>query len=80
MVKVAQDHKQATVLGAEHVLRGDLDVIECDEASAGGGRVGGLDRLGLDALAAGDEEDCEATFGFAADGEVAEGNGMLDRG
>lgn len=71
MVKVAQNHKQATVFGAEHVLRGDFDVVECDEACSGSGRVGGFDGFGFDAFAARDEEDSEATLGFAADGEVA---------
>ena len=78
VVKVAQDHKQTTVFGAEHVLRRNLDVVEGDEAGTGGGRVGSLDRLGLDTFTTGNEEDCESAFGFAADGEVAEGNDMLD--
>lgn len=78
VVKVAQDHEQATVLGAEHVLRRDFDVVEGDKTSAGGGRVGGLDRLGLDTFTTGDEEDCEAAFGLAANCEVTGESVVLD--
>lgn len=50
MIKVAEDHVNALVLLAEEVFHGDLDVIKCNVGSTGGGRVGGLDGLGLDTL------------------------------
>jgi hypothetical protein len=71
VVKVAQDDQQSAVLGSEHVLRGNLDIVECDESCASRGGVGCLDCLCLDALATGDEEHSQATISLASDGKVA---------
>jgi len=62
VVEVAENDVDALVLLAEQVLDGDLDVVKGDVAGAGGGRVGRLDGLGLDALAAGDE--ANSVFGL----------------
>lgn len=70
VVEVAEDDVDTLVLLAEEVLNGHLDVVKGDEGGAGGRRVRGLDGLGLDALAAGDEEDAEALAGVDGSDEV----------
>ena len=78
VVEVAQHDQQSLIFFAKHVARGNLDVIERDKGGSSGGRVGGLDRLGGDALAALDEEDGETLGGLACYcevvGEVAVGD------
>lgn len=70
VVKVGEDDKETTVLGTEHVVLGNDNVLELNVGGTGGSRVRSLDLLGLDTLAAGDEEDGETTLGAASDGEV----------
>lgn len=70
MVEVAQHNHQTLVLLAQHVRAWNLDVVKGDKGCAGGGRVRGLDGLGLDAFSALDEEDSEALGSLAGDGEV----------
>lgn len=70
VVEVAKDDVDALVLLAEQVLHGDLDVIKGDVGGSCGGRVGGLDGLGLDALAALDEHHAEGLAGADTDDEV----------
>lgn len=62
VVEVAEDDVDALVLLAQEVLDGNLDIVKGDVAGSGGGRVGCLDGLGLDALAPLDENDTEALF------------------
>lgn len=57
VVKVAQHNEKTLVLLSEYILNGDLDFVEGDVGRSGGGGVGRLDGLGLDAFAALDEED-----------------------
>ena len=57
VVKVAKNDLDTLVLLAQHVLGRNLDVVEGHVSGTGGGRVGGLDLLGLDTLAALDKED-----------------------
>lgn len=56
VVEVGQNHVQTLVLLAQQVLHGHLDIVKGDVRGAGRGGVARLDGLGLDALAAGDEE------------------------
>lgn len=78
VVEVAEDDVDALVLLAEQVLDGHLDVVKGDEAGAGGGRVGRLDGLGLDAVAAGDEEHAEGIGGADAGDEVVAPGAVCD--
>ena len=57
VVKVAKNDLDTLVLLAQHVLGRNLDVVEGHVSGTGGGRVRGLDLLGLDTLAALDKED-----------------------
>jgi hypothetical protein len=56
VVKVAKNDLDTLVLLAQHILSWHLDVVERHVRSAGCGRIRGLDLLGLDTLAALDEE------------------------
>ncbi|KAI6748767.1 hypothetical protein HG531_007714 [Fusarium graminearum] len=60
VVKVAEDNLDTLVLLAKHVLGRDLDIVEGHVSCASGGRVGGLDLLGLDTLTTLDKEDTQA--------------------
>lgn len=57
MVEIAQHNEKTLVFLSEDILDGDLDFVEGDVGRSGGGGVGRLDGLGLDAFAALDEED-----------------------
>ena len=57
VVKVAENHENALVFLAEEVLDRDLDVVVSDECSPCRGRVGRLDGLRLESLAALDKQD-----------------------
>lgn len=70
VVEVAEDDVDALVLLAQQVLDGDFDVVKGDVGGAGGGGVGRLDGLGLDAGAALDEQHAEGLAGADADDEV----------
>ena len=70
VVEVGQDDIDALVLLAEQVLDGNLDVVKGDVGGAGRRRVRGLDRLGLDALAALDEEHRQTLLGLDAGDKV----------
>ena len=70
VVEVAQDHVDTLVLLAQQVLDGHLDVVKGDVGRAGRRGVRGLDGLGLDTLAALDEEHAQALAGVDADDEV----------
>ena len=70
VVKVAKNDLDTLVLLAQHVLSRDLDIVECHVSGTGGGRVRGLDLLGLDTLAALDKEDTEALVGSNTGDEV----------
>lgn len=70
VVEVGQDDIDALVLLAEQVLDGDLDVVEGDVRGTGGRGVGSLDGLGLDTLAALDDEHRKALVGLDARDEV----------
>lgn len=81
MVKIAQNNVDALVLLAEQVLNRHLDIVEGDVRGAGGGRVRGLDSLGLYALAALDEQNAQPLVRLDAGDEVvaehAVGNPLL---
>ena len=70
MVKVGEDDVDALVLLAEEVLDGHLDVVKGDVCCASRGRVGGLDGLSLDTLAAFYEQNAEALVSLDAGDEV----------
>lgn len=78
VVEVAEDNVDTLVLLAEEVLGGNLDVVEGDIGSAGSRRVRSLDRLGLDALAALDQQHAQALVGLDADDEVVAENTVGD--
>lgn len=60
MVEVAENNLQSLILLSQQVLDRDLNIIKGDESSTRGGGVGSLNLLGLDTLAARDEEDGQA--------------------
>lgn len=70
VVEVAEDDVDALVLLAEEVLDGHLDVVKGDVGGAGGGGVGRLDGLGLDAGAALNQQHAEGLAGADTDDEV----------
>lgn len=70
VVEIAEDHVDPLVLLAQQVLDRDLDVVEGDVGRAGGGGVRRLNGLGLDALAALDEQDAQALVRPHAGDEV----------
>lgn len=70
MIKIAQYHKDTTVLGTKHILCGDFDIIECDVGRASRGRIGCLDRFGTNTFAPFDEENCQATVCLACYCEI----------
>lgn len=70
VVEVAEDDVDALVLLAKEVLDGHLDVVKGDVGGAGGGGVGRLDGLGLDAGAALNQQHAEGLAGADADDEV----------
>lgn len=70
MVEVAQNDLDTLVLLAQHVLGGDLDVVECHESCTSCCRVRGLDLLGLNTLATLDKEDTQAFVGSGTCNEV----------
>lgn len=70
VVEVGEDDIDALVLLTQQVLDRDLDVVKGDVGGAGSGGVRGLDGLGLNALAAGDEEHRQALAGVDTGDEV----------
>lgn len=56
VVKVAEDNVDTLVLLAEQVLNWNLDIVKRDVGCAGSGRIGSLDRLGLDSFSARDKD------------------------
>lgn len=70
VVKVAHDNDETLVLLAQQVTNGDLDVLKLHKGSGGSSRVGSLDLLGLDTLAAGNKKHREALISLAAGHEV----------
>lgn len=81
VVKVGENNIDTLVLLANEVFYGHLDVVVGDVRGAGDGGVGGLDELGLDALAALNEQDAEALVRLDAGdkvvGEDAVGDPLL---
>ncbi len=63
-VEVGQDDKQTTILGSQHILSGNYDIVEGDIGCPGSGGVRSLDLLGLDILGTRDEEGSEAAVGL----------------
>lgn len=78
VVEVAHDDDEALVLLAQQMVDGDLGVLELHERRAGGGRVGRLDLLGLNAVVPGHQDDREALFGPAGDHEVVGEHAVSD--
>jgi len=76
VVEVGHDDLEALTFLAEHVLDGDLGVVELDVGGSCGGRVRCLDDLCLDGFAAGDEEDAEALCGLAGGDKVVAENSV----
>ena len=70
VVEVAQNDLDTLVLLAQHVLGGDLDVVECDKGCTSCCRVRGLDLLGLNTLTTLDKEDTQALVGSGTCNEV----------
>ena len=70
VVEVGHDDLETLTFLAEHVLYGNLGVVELDVGGSCCCRVRCLDDFCLDGVAAGHEEDAEALCGLEGDEEV----------